>query len=95
MSEHPNMWPSTCAKSTDTPETDDTLYAIWYRGSHGGALTDKCRQMERERNMLKAREREVKHLVGALLEFAQTSPALSREECKWLKDEARGLGLMD
>ena len=35
---------------SDTPETDDALQGVWYRGDHGSAIPALCRRLERERD---------------------------------------------
>ena len=35
---------------SDTPETDNALQGVWYRGDHGSAIPELCRRLERERD---------------------------------------------
>lgn len=37
---------------SDTPETEQTLHGIWYRGDHESVIIARCRKLERERNAL-------------------------------------------
>jgi hypothetical protein len=52
---------------TDTPETDHALHGVWYRGDHGSAIPQLCRELERERNELR---KQIESMKTAL-----TSPA--------------------
>jgi hypothetical protein len=40
--------------ASDTPETENALHGVWYRGDHGSAIPALCRRLERERNRLRA-----------------------------------------
>lgn len=42
-----------------TPETDNALHGVWYRGNHGSSIPALCRRLECERN-------DARHALAAL-----------------------------
>jgi hypothetical protein len=40
--------------ASDTPETENALHGVWYRGDHGSAIPALCRRLERERNRMRS-----------------------------------------
>jgi hypothetical protein len=46
--------PATSSATSDTPETDNALNGVWYRGDPGSAIPALCRRLERERNRLRS-----------------------------------------
>ena len=55
--------PASGSEASDTPETDNALKGVWYRGDHGSAIPALCRKLERERNG--ARSKQLRSLDGA------------------------------
>ena len=55
--------PASGSEASDTPETDNALMGVWYRGDHGSAIPALCRKLERERN--DARSKQLRSLDGA------------------------------
>jgi hypothetical protein len=55
--------PASGPEASDTPETDNALQGVYYRGDHGSAIPALCRKLERERNG--ARSKQLRSLDGS------------------------------
>ena len=69
--------PASGSEASDTPETDNALQGVWYRGDHGSAIPALCRKLERERNG--ARSKQLRSLDG------------SSGSLRWVRYPASGL----